>query len=81
MGGGAKAIFGGGDKKAERAARDAQEAQRRAAENQRQVAAVSNDRQLQQVNEQETRASVSRRAPRGRRLFSTSENGAASTLA
>lgn len=78
MSGVANALFGDGGKKE---ARRAQEAQRRAAENQRQVAAVANDRQLAQVNEQENRASGTRRAPRGRRLFSTSENGAATTLA
>ncbi len=51
------AIFGGGDAKrqAEQARKDQQ---------------VANDRQLAELNRSENRAALSRRNPRGRRLFS-----------
>lgn len=51
------AIFGGGEAK-------------RQAERARKEQQVANDRQLAELNRSENRAALSRRNPRGRRLFS-----------
>ena len=66
----AKSLFGGDD--------DAKEA----AEKQQRLQKIANDRQLAQVNADEQRSSVSRRAPRGRRLLVSDQSagGLASTL-
>lgn len=52
------AIFGGGNKDA-----------KRAAERTRQSNRISNERQLNQANKADKRTKVSRKAPRGRKLF------------
>lgn len=54
------ALFGGGGNK---------EAQRQAERSRRQQQ-VANDRQLAELNRSESRAALTRRNPRGRRLFS-----------
>lgn len=71
MGEVAKMVFGGGD-----------DAAKKAAQEQRQLQAVANDRQLAQLNEDGKASGASRRAPRGRRLLlsDSSEGGLASTL-
>lgn len=71
MGQVAKMIFGGGNDDA-----------KRAAENQRQLQKVANDRQLAQLNESDRSTGASRRAPRGRRLLlsDSSKGGLATTL-
>lgn len=55
-------LFGGGDAKEQAAIA-------------RQEQRVANDRQLAAANEQSQRAAVSRRAPRGRRLFEERSGG------
>jgi len=60
-------LFGGND--AEKAARE-----------QRRLQAVSNDRQISEVNRQSAVIGASRRAPRGRRLFEDGPEPAAKTL-
>jgi len=55
-------LFGGGSNDAERQARKAQEESRAAQ-------AVANDRQLASLNREEQDTAISRRQPRGRRLF------------
>lgn len=69
MGDLAKLLTGGGqgDAKAE-------------ADRARKERAVANDRQLQAANEQDKKASGSRRAPRGRRLFEDGALGLATKL-
>lgn len=65
-------ILGGGARK------EARRQQQLAREQQ----AVANDRQLAELNRSSERAALSRRNPRGRRLFSdSSNNGLPSTLA
>ena len=55
---------------------------KKAAEKQKRLQQIANDRQLAQVNADEQRNSVSRRAPRGRRLLVSDQSagGLASTL-
>lgn len=64
-----KGLFGGGQGDA-----------RRAAEQSRQAQAVANDRQLSALNRQDKASAVSRRAPRGRRLFEDGPDMAATVL-
>ena len=68
----AKKLFGGGE----------QEDARKAAERQRELQKIANDRQLAQLNADEQRNSVSRKAPRGRRLLVSNADtgGLATTL-
>lgn len=61
-------LFGGGD------------AAKKAAEASRATQQVANDRQLASLARDEAKASVSRRAPRGRRLFEAGENSLAQKL-
>jgi hypothetical protein len=59
MGNVVKSLFGGSsDNGAKKAAEESKKAQ-----------AIANDRQLAEVNRQDQATAISRRAPRGRRLF------------
>ena len=71
MGEVAKMIFGGGN-----------DATKKAAEKQRELQTIANDRQLSQLNEDSKASGASRRAPRGQRLLLSdpSQGGLASTL-
>lgn len=65
-----KGLFGGGDNGAKKAAEESKKAQ-----------AVANDRQLAELNRQDQASSLSRRAPRGRRLFEDGPESAPKVLA
>ncbi len=64
-----KGLFGGGDNGAKEEARKNRELQ-----------AVSNDRQLAEVNRADSKAAVPRKAPRGRRLFEDGPDGMSAVL-
>ena len=65
-----RGLFGGGaDKEAK------QEAQKS-----RELQAVSNDRQLAEGNRADNKAAISRRPPRGRRLFEDGPDGMSAVL-
>lgn len=68
-----QSIFGGGNSDAERQAKEA-------AERSRQAQAVANDRQLSELNRQEQDNTITRRQPRGRRLFEEGPSSASTVL-
>lgn len=68
-----KGLFGGGSSDAERQAKEA-------AERSKQAQAVANDRQLAELNRQDQENTITRRQPRGRRLFEDGPASASTSL-